>query len=96
MKPVRFALTVCLAMAFLSCGSVPEASDGTRPVMMLRLRPTNTESDQAWHDTYSIIRDNPGCCDEVWFSTGMGYLPQQWHADKVKRMSRAMDELDNN
>lgn len=95
MKPVRFALTVCLAMAFLSCGSVPEASDGTRPVMMLRLRPTNTESDQAWHDTYSIIRDNPGCCDEVWFSTGMGYLPQQWHADKVKRMSRAMDELDD-
>lgn len=94
MKLFRFSLTVCLAMAFLSCGSFPESSDDARPVMMLRLRPTNTESDQAWHDTYSIIRDNPGCCDEVWFSTGMGYLPQQWHADKVQRMSRAMEELE--
>ena len=61
--------------------------------MMLRLRPTNTDSDEAWNETYSIIKENPGCCDEVWFSTGMGYLPVEWHQDKVERMSKAMAQL---
>ena len=64
-----------------------------RPVMMLRLRPTNTDTDEAWADTYRIIKENPGCCDEVWFSTGMGFLPQQWHLDKVARMSEAFAQL---
>ena len=61
--------------------------------MMLRLRPTNTDSDQSWNETFTIIKDNPGCCDEVWFSTGMGYLPEEWHEDKVERISKAMAQL---
>jgi hypothetical protein len=61
--------------------------------MMLRFRPTNTDTDEAWNETYKMIKDNPGCCDEVWFSTGMGYLPEQWHKEKVERMERAMAQL---
>lgn len=66
-----------------------------RPVMMLRLRPTNTDSDKAWDETFAIIKENPGCCDQVWFSTGMGYLPEQWHDDKVKRIGKAMQQLES-
>ena len=73
--------------------SCQECQENERPLMMLRLRPTNTDSDEAWNDTYSIIKENPGCCDEVWFSTGMGYLPQEWHQDKVERIGRAMAQL---
>ena len=81
----------CLIPSLISCSS--EQAHHSHPLMMLRLRPTNTDSDEAWNETYSIIKENPGCCDEVWFSTGMGYLPVEWHQDKVERMSKAMAQL---
>ena len=65
----------------------------SKPVMMLRLRPTNTQTQEAWDKTFAIIKENPGCCDQVWFSTGMGYLSEEWHADKVARIGKAMDQL---
>ena len=71
----------CVVPSIVSCSSKHEGKDA--PVMMLRLRPTNTDSDQSWNETFTIIKDNPGCCDEVWFSTGMGYLPEEWQEDKV-------------
>ncbi|MBQ8837732.1 MAG: hypothetical protein IJ005_00265 [Bacteroidales bacterium] len=87
-----FLLIASVALGTVSCKT--ESRDGLdRPVLMLRLRPTNTESDKAWDDTYRIIKENPGCCDQVWFSTGMGYLPSEWHADKVSRISKAMGQL---
>ena len=87
-------MVICVTIGMISCGRQSE-TDGQKPVMMLRLRPTNTDTDQAWTDTYKIIKDNPGCCDQVWFSTGMGYLPQEWHADKVERMAKAMRQLES-
>jgi len=82
---------LCLASAFISC----DRQNVQRPVMLLRLRPTNTDTDRAWTETYNIIKANPGCCDEVWFSTGMGFLPQEWHEDKAARMSGAFQQLDD-
>ena len=83
-----------MAMGMISCGR-QAVEEERRPVLMLRLRPTNTDTDQAWNDTYRIIKENPGCCDQVWFSTGMGYLPKEWHADKVERISKAMCQLES-
>lgn len=77
----------------LSLWSCCQRESDSRPVMMMRLRPTNTDTDEDWAATYSIIKENPGCCDEVWFSTGMGFLPEDWHKDKVARISRAMAQL---
>ena len=82
-----------LSVIYTSSAEVSVGETET-PVLMLRLRPTNTETDQAWADTYRIIKENPGCCDQVWFSTGMGYLPKEWHADKVSRIAKAMKQLD--
>lgn len=90
---IIFPMVICMAIGMISCTN-HIGVDGQNPVMMLRLRPTNTDTDQAWEDTYRIIKDNPGCCDQVWFSTGMGYLPKEWHLDKVERMSEAMRQLD--
>lgn len=87
----RLFIVACAVMALSSCGE--PAPEFQHPIMMLRLRPTNTDSDENWKATFDIIKENPGCCDEVWFSTGMGYLPVEWHQDKVERMSKAMAQL---
>ena len=87
----RLFIVACAVMALSSCGE--PAPEFQHPIMMLRLRPTNTDSDENWKATFDIIKENPGCCDEVWFSTGMGYLPEDWHRDKVSRMSKAMEQL---
>lgn len=91
---ILFPVVICVAMGMISCTDRSGVC-GHDPVMMLRLRPTNTDTDQAWDDTYKIIKDNPGCCDQVWFSTGMGYLPEDWHKDKVERMAKAMRQLES-
>ena len=90
---ILFPVVICVAMGMISCKDRADVC-GHDPVMMLRLRPTNTDTDKAWDDTYKIIRDNPGCCDQVWFSTGMGYLPEDWHKDKVERIAKAMRQLE--
>lgn len=51
-----FVSILCMAFSLVSCG----ADQDTRPVMMLRLRPTNTDIDKSWNGTYSIIKDNLG------------------------------------
>lgn len=89
---LSFVLFLCTMVFFISACSVSE-SGSDRSVMMLRLRPTNTDTDKDWENTYRIINENPGCCDEVWFSTGMGYLPVEWHTDKVQRIGNAMSQL---
>ena len=62
---------VVVLMAMSSCGSDQKSSDTSDDsILLLRLRGSNTETDERWNDIFSIIRENPGCCDEVWFSTG--------------------------
>ena len=92
MKKLFIFAALCLV---LSCQSYT-SDQKERPLMMLRLRPTNTDCDSSWNETFRIIKENPGCCDQVWFSTGMGYLPHQWHLDKVERMSRGFAQLEQN
>ena len=99
MKLTRiFSTALCLLIFFalsgiFAFGATSQKKSENHPLMMLRLRPTNTDTDEAWNETYKIIKENPGCCDEVWFSTGMGFLQQEWHEDKVTRISRAMAQL---
>ena len=45
------------------------------PVLQLRLRAPDITSDEAWNATREMIAANPGCCDEVWLSTGIGVPP---------------------
>ena len=61
--------------------------------LQLRFRSPTTGSDEAWCKTYQMIAENPGCCDEVWFSTGIGVPPLEWHAENAARIARGAEEL---
>lgn len=63
------------------------------PVMSLRLRGPHTATMAQWRKTYQAIAENPGCCDEVWFSTGIGVPPLAWHRAQAERLAQAADDL---
>ena len=69
------------------------ASGGGFPRLMLRLSPGNTETDARWAETLDAIRSTPGCCDDVWFSTGTGVPGLAWHRERAARIARAASEL---
>ena len=86
---------LCL-MAMLGMSSCERSGwslDESKPVTMLRFRSTNTESDEEWAKTFAIIKENPGCCDEVWFSTGVVIPPLEWHQEQADRMAKAKEQL---
>jgi len=80
------------AFTFLCAIALSVAANAT-PVLQLRLRAPDIASDEAWNLTRDMIAANPGCCDEVWFSTGIGVPPVAVHADRAARMVRAAEEL---
>ena len=47
------------------------APDPKRPLMMIRLR-FGHEEPEIWRRTFEQLKQNRECCDEVWFSTGIG------------------------
>lgn len=79
-----------LVLAAVLCAST---AFGGFPRLMLRLSPGNTETDARWAETLDIIRRAPGCCDDVWFSTGTGVPHLSWHRERAARIARASSEL---
>ena len=63
------------------------------PLMLMRLRAPHTADDAQWAKTFKALADNRGACDEVWFSTGVGFPEMDWHREHVKRLSRYASEL---
>ena len=47
--------------------------------MSMRLRADDTGTKETWKANFKAIMENPGCCDEIWFSTGIGAPPLEWH-----------------
>ena len=93
MRKVLFLLLPAIAL-FASCRT-DNASQAVsdEPVMMLRLRMPNTITDENWATLLSGIKENPECCEEVWFSTGVGIPPMDVHREHVERLIRAKEEL---
>ncbi len=89
-----FYLTAFLFIAFttISCHQNSEAREDT-PVMMFRLSINNTSSDKAWDDMFSVLSQHPDCCDEIWFSSGIGIPPIDVHRENAARLARAKSEL---
>ncbi len=76
---------------FLSVFAV--AALDAAPTMSLRLRGPHTATEEQWNATFKAIKDNPGCCDEVWFSTGIGVPPLKWHREQAARLVKAAEDL---
>lgn len=66
---------------------------GDPPVLMMRLRMNDTQSVETWKDSFKAIKEHPGCCDEIWFSTGCGVPSLDWHRANAKVMSVAIADL---
>ncbi len=64
-----------------------------RPLMMIRLRAPHTADDAQWAKTFKILSENRGACDEVWFSTGIGFPKMAWHEAHVARLARYAEQL---
>lgn len=88
---LRVAL-LCLATLFCSCANGGKEKEDTT-LLMLRFRGTATYTDQVWDSTFGMIKDNPGCCDEVWFSTGLGFPSPDIHRQRAAIITRGMREL---
>ena len=58
---------VCMA-ASDPCGHL----SSKYPLMSMRLRAGDTATKDVWKSVFKAVSDNPGCCDEIWFSTGIG------------------------
>lgn len=63
------------------------------PLMMIRLRGPHTADDAQWEKTFRTLRENRGACDEVWFSTGIGFPKMEWHETHVGRLARYAEQL---
>ena len=50
-----------------------------RPLLSMRLRSNDTDSIAIWRSNFKVIAEHPGCCDEIWFSTGCGAPSLDWH-----------------
>ena len=56
----------------------PPFPDPARPLMIIRLR-IGHEEPEIWRRTFEQLKQNRACCDEVWFSTGIGIPPLEEH-----------------
>ncbi len=63
----KLELSAAVAVAFL--GALHSAD---WPLMSMRLRANDTDTKEIWKANFKAISENPGCCDEIWFSTGTG------------------------
>ena len=81
-----------LMFAFVVAAAGVLAAPAEESLMLMRLRAPNTESDEQWAKTLSILKANRGACDEVWFSTGIGVPDMAWHREHAARLVRYADE----
>ena len=85
-----WAVTLVWAVPFSVVGSL---TSGDPPLMMIRLRGPHTADDAQWAKTFKALRENRSACDDVWFSTGIGFPKMEWHVAHVKRLAQYADDL---
>lgn len=95
-KSFKGILAAMLAVAaFAACNrSGSDATESANPVLMFRISIDNTKSDEAWDRLFNQLKAYPECCDEVWFSTGIGIIPMDVHRENAERLARAKEDLE--
>ncbi|MBO4512416.1 MAG: hypothetical protein J5746_06590 [Victivallales bacterium] len=66
--------------------------DPARPLMIQRLR-LGHEAPEIWRRLFPVLKRNGECCDEVWFSTGVGFPPLDEHRRTSELIASHADEL---
>ena len=62
------------------------------PFLSMRLRANDTESVSTWRKNFAAVTAHPGCCDEIWFSTGCGAPDLAWHVRNAAVLAEAMKD----
>ena len=78
-------------MAFfllMAAGPLSGGAAGT-PFLSMRLRANDTESIEIWRANFKAVAAHPGCCDEIWFSTGCGVPTLEWHRARAAVIAEA-------
>ena len=74
-------------------GEHPRPTATHDSLMLMRLRAPHTADDAQWAKTFKILSENRGACDEVWFSTGVGFPKLDWHREHAVRLARYAEQL---
>ena len=77
--------------AVLFAGLLASASE--LPLAMLRFASVQTRSVEEWKGTARALGENPGCCQDVWFSTGESFPSVDWHRANVDRIAVAAEDV---
>ena len=64
-----------------------------QPLSMIRFASVQTRSTEEWKGTLKAFREHPGCCDDVWFSTGESFPSLDWHRKHLKTLAPAAEDL---
>lgn len=81
------SLVLCLASCVFLLSTAHAA-----PVLIMRLRMNDTQNVETWKASFRAIEAHPGCCDEIWFSTGCGVPDLSWHRANAEVMAVAVKD----
>ena len=96
MKMTHIALRACAVMpvavlAFARPGLADSAE--ARPLLSMRLRANDTDTLAIWEGNFKAVAAHPGCCDEIWFSTGCGVPSLDWHRARAEVIAQAARDV---
>ena len=83
---------ICLTVASFAIATSAILPCAARPVMSMRLRANDTATLEIWQKNFKAIAENPGCCDEIWFSTGTGVPSLEWHRARAAVLAEAVKD----
>jgi len=86
MKKYTKTLRFCAFAGAFALASATQAE----PLLTMRLRANDTESPEIWQANFKAVAEHPGCCDEIWFSTGCGAPSLDWHRARAKVIAGAV------
>ena len=84
---MKRAMAIVMAAVALAAGAADES------LLLMRLRGPHTADDVQWAKTFGALAANRGACDEVWFSTGIGFPQMDWHRAHAARLARYAEQL---
>jgi hypothetical protein len=65
----------------------------SQPFIIIRLWPQHHASEAAVEELLREFKRHPGCCDEVWFCTEVGFPKMEAHRRSAERMTRAAERM---
>ena len=96
MERLLSSLVVVALASVLPCAASSAESDrspSNKPLLKMRLRANDTATEAVWRSNLCAFAAHPGCCDEVWFSTGTGAPNMDWHRERAKVLASAAADL---